>query len=220
MQRLKRYAPGLRRMLTEEPGDDIWPARSTSGARSASNYDHEAAEKPGGPTASGSGGTSAAARRPRTARCSSTIRPPSCGSGTGRRGSGRSSARWSGESNYWTSERGVPGQAAEPLRGPDGLRQRLLDAARRTKRHWGNGDGRFIYPPLAAAVPGLSGPRPVIEPPVSSIRWEMLREGVEDYEYLYSAARPAGQAAASSCPRNSWRRTRRCWKCRRRSPRT
>jgi hypothetical protein len=56
---------------------------------------------------------------------------------------------------------------------------------RGTKRYWGNGDGRFIYPPLAAAVPGKSGSEPVIAPPVSSIRWEMLREGVEDYEYLY-----------------------------------
>ena len=28
-------------------------------------------------------------------------------------------------------------------------------------------------------------PEPVIEPPVSSIRWEMLREGIEDYEYLW-----------------------------------
>ena len=51
--------------------------------------------------------------------------------------------------------------------------------------YWGNGDGRFIYPAEAAAVPGHSGPDPVIAPPVSSIRWEMLREGIEDWEYLY-----------------------------------
>jgi hypothetical protein len=56
---------------------------------------------------------------------------------------------------------------------------------RGVKRYWGNGDGRFLYPPLAAAVPGASGDEPVIAPPVSSIRWEMLREGVEDYEFLY-----------------------------------
>jgi hypothetical protein len=49
----------------------------------------------------------------------------------------------------------------------------------------GNGDGRFLYPPLAAAVPGKAGTSPVIAPPVSSIRWEILREGVKDYEYLY-----------------------------------
>ena len=53
------------------------------------------------------------------------------------------------------------------------------------KKYFGNGDGRFLYPPLRAATPGLSGSGPVIEPPVSSIRWEMLREGIEDYEYLW-----------------------------------
>ena len=31
----------------------------------------------------------------------------------------------------------------------------------------------------------MSGGRPVLEPPVSSIRWEMLREGIEDYESLH-----------------------------------
>jgi hypothetical protein len=50
------------------------------------------------------------------------------------------------------------------------------------KQPWGNGDGRFIYPPLAAADAHPSGP--VLEGPVDSIRWEMLRDGIEDYEYL------------------------------------
>ena len=53
------------------------------------------------------------------------------------------------------------------------------------KAFWGNGDGRFIYPPLAAATPSKSGGKTVIAPPVPSIRWEMLREGIEDYEYLW-----------------------------------
>jgi hypothetical protein len=52
------------------------------------------------------------------------------------------------------------------------------------KRPWGNGDGRFIYPPLAAADPGASGSGPVLDGPVDSIRWEMLRDGIEDYEYM------------------------------------
>ncbi len=47
---------------------------------------------------------------------------------------------------------------------------------------WGNGDGRFMYPPLAAA----DGPpaAPVLEGPVESFRLEMLRDGIEDYEYF------------------------------------
>ena len=50
------------------------------------------------------------------------------------------------------------------------------------KLPWGNGDGRFVYPPLAAAAGNPT--EPVIDGPVDSIRWEMLRDGIEDYEYL------------------------------------
>ena len=50
------------------------------------------------------------------------------------------------------------------------------------KSPWGNGDGRFVYPPEAAA--DAHPPGPVLEGPVDSIRWEMLRDGIEDYEYL------------------------------------
>ena len=51
-----------------------------------------------------------------------------------------------------------------------------------TKAAWGNGDGRFIYPPEAAAE--AQPAQPVLDGPVDSIRWEMLRDGIEDYEYL------------------------------------
>jgi len=50
------------------------------------------------------------------------------------------------------------------------------------RRPWGNGDGRFIYPPLKGAS-GRSD-SPLLEGPVDSIRWEQLRDGIEDYEYL------------------------------------
>ena len=50
-----------------------------------------------------------------------------------------------------------------------------------TKSPWGNGDGRFIYPPRAAAQPS---PTPVLDGPVDSFRLEMLRDGIEDYEYF------------------------------------
>jgi hypothetical protein len=45
-------------------------------------------------------------------------------------------------------------------------------------------------------VPGQQGGRPVLEPPVSSIRWEMIREGVEDYEFLYQLRERLQQQAA------------------------
>jgi hypothetical protein len=48
--------------------------------------------------------------------------------------------------------------------------------------YWGNGDGRFLYPPNKNPnkdkTKYLSGP-------VNSVRWEILREGIEDYEYLW-----------------------------------
>jgi hypothetical protein len=49
------------------------------------------------------------------------------------------------------------------------------------RRRWNAGDGRFLYPPEAAIG---TQPGPVLDGPVSSIRWEMLRDGVEDFEYL------------------------------------
>ncbi len=48
------------------------------------------------------------------------------------------------------------------------------------KRPWNAGDGRFLYPPEAATG---KQPRPVLDGPVDSIRWEALRDGIEDYEY-------------------------------------
>lgn len=48
--------------------------------------------------------------------------------------------------------------------------------------YWGNGDGRFLYP---ANRDYPNDKRPYVEAPVDSLRWEMLREGLEDYEYLY-----------------------------------
>jgi hypothetical protein len=49
------------------------------------------------------------------------------------------------------------------------------------KSPWGNGDGRFLYPPR----PRTGGTEALLESPVSSIRWENLRDGIEDYEYLW-----------------------------------
>jgi hypothetical protein len=57
--------------------------------------------------------------------------------------------------------------------------------------HWGNGDGRFLYPPNRD--PNKDKTK-YLGGPVDSIRWEILREGIEDYEYfvlLDKAARGA-----------------------------
>jgi hypothetical protein len=83
------------------------------------------------------------------------------------------------ESTYWISRDDIQ---QNPYLDPMGY---VGGSRPEEKKYWGNGDGRFVYPPLAAAAPGISGAAPVIEPPVASIRWEMLREGIEDYEYLW-----------------------------------
>ncbi|MBT3376620.1 MAG: DUF4091 domain-containing protein [Lentisphaerae bacterium] len=84
--------------------------------------------------------------------------------------------------NYWTSGCAYPDYAhpQNPYEDPMGWVSGYSTEAG-TKRPWGNGDGRFIYPPEAAADAQQEGP--VLEGPVDSIRWEMLRDGIEDYEY-------------------------------------
>jgi len=47
---------------------------------------------------------------------------------------------------------------------------------------WGNGDGRFLYPPRRD--PNTSK-TPNMDAPIDSIRWEAVRDGIEDYEYLW-----------------------------------
>ena len=56
------------------------------------------------------------------------------------------------QTNYWTSSAAYPDRASRriPTRS-HGLGQRLQHAAQASRRKWGNGDGRFIYPPEAAA---------------------------------------------------------------------
>ncbi len=183
MRRLKENAPGLRRMLTEEPGDNVLAGLVDIWCPVSHNYDHEAAEK----------------RRvhderfwwyvctgPKAPYCTLFIDHPATEMRVWHWQTWQrkivGTLVW--RSNYWTSSAAFPDQPQDPYEDPMGYVSGY-STPRGVRRHWGNGDGRFIYPALAAAVPGKSGPEPVIAPPVSSIRWEMIREGVEDYEYLY-----------------------------------
>jgi hypothetical protein len=87
------------------------------------------------------------------------------------------------ETTYWTSGAAYPdlkrpqNPYTDPMSWTSGYSTPAGD-----RLPWGNGDGRFIYPPLLAAD-SKSG-TPVLEGPVDSIRWEQLRDGIEDYEYL------------------------------------
>lgn len=85
------------------------------------------------------------------------------------------------QTNYWTSTTAYP----------DGLQNPYVDpmswmtgygVLEGTKTAWGNGDGRLIYPPEIAqdgTQPGF-----ILDSPVTSMRMEMLRDGLEDYEYF------------------------------------
>jgi hypothetical protein len=87
------------------------------------------------------------------------------------------------ETNYWTSTPAYP----DPNHPQNPYEDTMswtegYDTPVGTRLPWGNGDGRFIYPPEAAADGHPDAP--VLDGPVDSIRWEMLRDGIEDYEYL------------------------------------
>jgi hypothetical protein len=83
--------------------------------------------------------------------------------------------------NYWTSEAAYPDKAQNPYEDPMSWTSGYSTPAGQ-KLPWGNGDGRFIYPPPAAAASAPA--KPVLTGPVDSIRWEHLRDGIEDYEYF------------------------------------
>jgi hypothetical protein len=85
------------------------------------------------------------------------------------------------QTNYWTSGTAFPKGAlqdpwADPMSYVVGY-----GVPEGTRQHWGNGDGRFFYPPHR--VPSREK---ILDGPVNSIRWEMLREGIEDYEYFWA----------------------------------
>ncbi|MGQ9523644.1 MAG: glycoside hydrolase domain-containing protein [Armatimonadota bacterium] len=82
--------------------------------------------------------------------------------------------------NWWTSDTAFPPPAkqdpwADPMSYVSGY-----GTPPGTKAHWGNGDGRFLYPPK-----GHADGRKRITGPVDSFRWEMLREGLEDTDMFF-----------------------------------
>jgi hypothetical protein len=97
-------------------------------------------------------------------------------------------------SNYWTSYCAYTDKPQDPWQDPMsyvsgyGLPPGFIG-------YWGNGDGRFMYPPRPS---GDDPQAPIISGPVNSIRWEMLREGIEDFEYFTRLRELV--AAKGDCP--------------------
>ncbi|MBQ9367916.1 MAG: DUF4091 domain-containing protein [Victivallales bacterium] len=84
-------------------------------------------------------------------------------------------------SNYWTSAQAYPNSLQNPYLDTMGWVSgaHLMPG---TRQPFGNGDGRFIYPPEAAAD-GTQADF-VADAPVGCYRLEMFRDGIEDYEYF------------------------------------
>ena len=78
------------------------------------------------------------------------------------------------ETCYWTSRAVYPDARQNPYEDPASWADSM-------RYNWGNGDGRFLFPPRACFNGGEGA---VIEPPNGSMRLEILRDGIEDYEYF------------------------------------
>jgi len=182
MKRLEKYAPGLTRMITEQPSGEF-DAHVNVWCPVSHNYDHAAAEAQ---RERGERFWWYVCTGPKAPYCTLFIDHPATELRvwlwqTWQR---RIVGNLVWQAMYWTSSAAYPDEPQNPYEDPMGYVSGY-STPKGVKRFWGNGDGRFVYPPLAASAPGISGPDPVFEPPVSSIRWEMLREGIEDYECLY-----------------------------------
>jgi len=83
--------------------------------------------------------------------------------------------------NYWTSDTVFPGaELQNPWEDPMSYTVGYGTPYGQIQ-YWGNGDGRFLYPPNRK---GSQDKKKYLTGPVNSVRWEILREGVEDYDYF------------------------------------
>ncbi|MEJ5237304.1 MAG: DUF4091 domain-containing protein [Limisphaera sp.] len=85
------------------------------------------------------------------------------------------------ETTYWTSPTAFPDRLQNPWDDPMSYLSGYGHPPE-TRIPWGNGDGRFLYPPRRD--PNRPGP-PVIQGPIPSLRWENVRDGIEDYDYFW-----------------------------------
>lgn len=85
------------------------------------------------------------------------------------------------QSTYWTSATAYTDKLQNPWQDPMCWFEGGASFAGQ-KIPWGNGDGRFLYPPNRN--PGVDKAK-YLDGPIDSIRWEMQRDGIEDYEYFH-----------------------------------
>lgn len=179
MDLIKRHAPKLTRMLTEQPEPELYGAVDLWCANTPA-YRFEIAEQR---RAAGERFWWYLCTGPRAPYCTLFIDHP-----------GIELRMWLWQtwkykvqgilvwhSNYWTSPTAFPDTWQNPWEDPMSY-VTGYGTPPGYKGYWGNGDGRFYYPanrdPSDTTTKYLTGP-------VNSLRWEMLREGIEDYEYFH-----------------------------------
>ncbi len=90
------------------------------------------------------------------------------------------------DTTYWTNDAVFP-----PPRFQDPWTDPMSYNYSGSTGVWGNGDGRLLYPPRA-----WSDGRTRVEGLTPSVRLELIREGIEDYEYLWMLRDAAGRLEA------------------------
>ena len=90
------------------------------------------------------------------------------------------------ETVYWSSPTIYGNELQNPYE--DAASWSDMGTGPKTFRYnWGNGDGRFLYPPRSCFATDRNGP--VVEAPNGTMRLEILRDGIEDYEYFAMLSR-------------------------------
>jgi hypothetical protein len=84
------------------------------------------------------------------------------------------------ETSWWTCEGLYGDKYQNPWEDPESYADGSKPGAISV---WGNGDGRFLYPPNRKG--NADQMTKYVEGPVDSYRWECLRDGIDDYEYLW-----------------------------------
>ncbi len=195
MQRIKAAAPGVRRMLTEQPEKallghvDIWCGLTPEWTREKVQARRAAGEEVWWYICTG----------PKAPYVTEFIDHP----GTELRLWPWQSWQYGVEgilvwaTVYWNSPAAFPTPQhqdpwADPMSYVSGY-----DFQPGHVGYWGNGDGRFLYPPRRGAGGDADADGgPVLDEPVNSVRWENLRDGMEDYEYFWLLRQAIGRAQA------------------------
>jgi len=105
------------------------------------------------------------------------------------------------QSVYWTSRSAYPGEVVQNPWEDSMSWKSGYGLPEGGREPWGNGDGRFLYPPNRR--PGLDKTK-YLEGPVPSIRWELLRDGIEDYEYLWLLREEVQRLKGAGAPAASY----------------